>query len=357
MSPGSEYPVVFRPLAALSKESLPAHPRRCYNLYYMNLSQSWPDSSDTIMQATVASFAMAGPRQRDEAPASTHGLVLGRSLNFEPPPPAQDILGNPLLIVKLPAYELPHDTFGTRVSSLLVQMGLSSRAKELRQHWRMQGATALVMGALMSSVARKLEKTGWLRRHNAVRHTRVPVITHPYAVLESFEVMMQAPDFLSKERRFLEIILALVLRQYVEMISRANNNKFSFEMEAREYFLRAVRLEHMLKKVNSQDERMAMLQELYDSYYHCKNYYVFSLISRERAANDGKMFMMYCHALHALARFQSDGTFSDRPAESRMPSRGEVLFLFQRDRCLKKVCLENPDVRAQAKALIKSFHL
>ncbi len=309
------------------------------------------------MQATVATFAMAGPRQHDEASAPTHGLVLGRSLNFEPPPPAEDILGNPLVLTKLPNYELPHDSLGTRISSLLVQMGLSSRAKELRQLWRIQGATALVMGALLSSVARKLEKTGWLRRHNAVRHTRVPAITHPYAVLESFEAMMQAPDFLSKERRYLEIVLALVLRQYIETISRANNNKFSFEMEAREHFLRAVRIEHVLKKVSAPDERAEMLQQLYDSYYHCKNYYIFSLISRERGANEGKMFMMYCHALHALTRFLSDGTISDRFNESRMPSRGEVLFLFQRDRCLKKQCLENPEVRAQAKALIKSFHL
>ena len=308
------------------------------------------------MHATVANFAMAGPRQRDETPAPTHGLVLGRSLSFEPPPPTEDILGNPLVLTKLPAYELPHDSLGTRISALLVQMGLSSRAKELRQFWRLQGATALVMGALMPSVARKLEKTGWLRRHNAVRHTRVPLITHPYAVLESFEAMVQAPDFLAKERRFLEIVLALVLRQYVETISRSNNNKFSFEMEAREHFLRAVRLEHLLKKVSAPDERADTLQQLYDSYYHCKNYYIFSLISRERAANEGKMFMMYCHALHALTRFQSDGTYSDRGNDSHLPTRAEVLFLFQRDRCLKKQCLENPDFRAQAKALVKSFH-
>ena len=298
---------------------------------------------------------MAGTRQRDETPAPAHGLVFGRSLNFEPPPPAQDVLGNPVAIFKLPPYELPHDTLGTRIVSLLVQMGLSTRAKELRQHWRLQGATALVMGGLLSSVARTLGKTDWLRRHGA-RHARAPVITHPYAVLESFEVMMQAPDFLAKERRFLEIILALVLRQYVEMISQANSNKFSFEMEAREYFLRAIRIEHVMKKASSYDERLSMLQEIYDCYYHCKNYYVFSIISRERTANDGKMFIMYCHALRALARFLSDGTFSDRPAESRMPTRGEVLFLFQRDRCLKKQCLENPELRAQARELIKSFH-
>ena len=309
------------------------------------------------MHAAVANFAMADPRQRDGVSSPTHGLVLGRSLSFEPPPPAQDILGNPLVLTKLPAYELPHDGLGTRLSALLVQIGLSSRAKELRQLWRIQGATALVMGALLSSVARKLEKTGWLKRHNVLRHTRVPVITHPYAVLESFDAMMQAPDFLSKERRYLEIVLALVLRQYVDAISRATSNKFSFEMEAREHFLRAVRLEHMMKKLSTQDEYMECLQQFYDSYYHCKYYYVFSLISRERAANDGKMFMMYCHALHALARFQPDGTLSERPNEGRLPNRGEVLFLFQRDRCVKKVCLESPEFRVQAKTLVKSFHL
>ena len=127
-------------------------------------------------------------------------------------------------------------------------------------------------------------------------------------------------------------------------------------MEAREHFLRAIRLEHMIKKVSAADEQFELLQQLYDCYYHCKNYYAFSIIARERAQNEGKMFMMYCHALHALARFQSDGTFGDRISEARLPTRSEVLFLFQRDRSLKKQCLENPEVRAQAKALIKTFH-
>ena len=309
------------------------------------------------MPAVATSFAMANPQRRDDTESpQTHGLILGRSFDFTPAPPAEDILGNPLAIVKLPAYELPHDTLGVQLSALLVQLGLSSRAKELRQLWRIQAATALVMATLLSSVARKLEKTGWLRRHNVLRRTRIPLLVHPYAVLESFEAMIQTPDTFSKERRFLEIILALVLRQYIETISRANNNRFSFEMEAREHFLRAIRLEHMVKKAGSPEERFELLQQFHDCYYHCKNYYMFSLISRERASNDGKMFMMYCHALHGLARFQSDGTFGDRPNESRLPARSEVLFLFQRDRSLKKQCLENPDVRSQAKALIKTFH-
>ncbi|MEI6560042.1 MAG: hypothetical protein WCO00_16715 [Rhodospirillaceae bacterium] len=308
------------------------------------------------MQATVTDVAMAGPRQRGESTSPTRGLVLGPSLSFHPPPPAQDVLGNPVLVTKLPAYELPHDSFATRFSWILSQIGLSSRARELRQLWRLQGATAVAVAAMAPSIARAVEKTGWLKRHN-IRRSRAPTITHPYAVLDSFEAMMQAPDSLSKERRFLEIILALMLRQYVETISRANNNRFSFESEAREHFLRAVRLEHLLKKISIADERIPMLQQYYDSYYHCKNYYIFSLISREKTANEGKMFMMYCHAIHALSRFQADGTVSDRPSESRMPARSEVLFLFQRDRCLKKRCLESPEVRAQAKALVKSFHL
>ena len=309
------------------------------------------------MPAVATSFAMANLRKRDDAaPPSPHGLILGRSFNVAPPPPPEDILGNPLVIAKLPSYELPHDTLGVQVSSLLVQIGLSSRAKELRQLWRIQAATALVMATQLSTVARKVEKTGWLRRHNALRHTRIPQLIHPYAVLESFEAMVQTPDAFSKERRFLEIILALVLRQYIETISGANNSRFSFEMEAREHFLRAIRLEHMIKKVSAADEQFELLQQLYDCYYHCKNYYAFSIIARERAQNEGKMFMMYCHALHALARFQSDGTFGDRISEARLPTRSEVLFLFQRDRSLKKQCLENPEVRAQAKALIKTFH-
>ncbi len=194
-----------------------------------------------MMYGAVAEYPQTGLRPREEPSAPARGLVLGRWLDFEPPPPPEDILGNPLVLTKIPAYELPRDSLGSRLSWLLVRVGLTAWASDLRQLWRVQSATALVMGALLPNVGRKLAKSGWLKRHNAVRHTRIPMITHPYAVLESFEVVMQAPDFLAKERRFLEIILALVLRQFLESISRMNNNKFSFEMEAREHFLRAVR--------------------------------------------------------------------------------------------------------------------
>ena len=83
-----------------------------------------PDFRDRTMPAVATSFAMANPQRRDDTESpQTHGLILGRSFDFTPAPPAEDILGNPLAIVKLPAYELPHDTLGVQLSALLVQLG------------------------------------------------------------------------------------------------------------------------------------------------------------------------------------------------------------------------------------------
>ena len=284
------------------------------------------------------------------------GGFLGHALNFEPAPPAMDVLRSPLVVDRLPEYHVPRDGLFLKLSSLLGSLGWSSRGEQ-SQLMQAQSATAIVMGSLSPEIALELEESGWLaQRETPSRGMRIGPITHPYALMDAFRTVVRLSDKkLVKERRFLELILALMLRQYVERMNQQALIKFSFETEAREQFLRSVRIERHLKKIADRGLRQDFLQQLHDCYYNTKNYYMFSVISRERSPADGKLFMMYCHAAHSLARLDWDGSLLEHAHVRRLPTRAEVMFMFRRDRGAQERCAKDADVHAQIKALIASF--
>lgn len=284
------------------------------------------------------------------------GGFLGHALNFEPAPPTADVLRRPLVMEKLPDYQVPRDGIFLKLSSLLGSLGWSSRGEQ-SQLMQAQSATAIVMGSLSPEIARELEASGWLaQRETPARGMRIGPITHPYALMEAFRTVVRLSDKkLVKERRFLELVLAMVLRRYIEQMNEQALIRFSFEMEAREQFLRSVRIERHLKKISDRNGRQDLLQQLHDCYYNAKNYYMFSVISREKAPADGKLFMMYCHAAHSLARLNWDGSILEHAHVRRLPTRAEVMFLFRRDRGVQERCANDPDFQAQIKALIASF--
>ena len=82
---------------------------------------------------------------------------------------------------------------------------------------------------------------------------------------------------------------------------------------------------------------------------------MFSVLSREKTPADGKMFMMYCHAAHSLARLDWDGSLLEHAHVRRLPTRAEVLFLFRRDRSVQDRCARDASTQGQVKALIASF--
>ncbi|MEI7610281.1 MAG: hypothetical protein WCJ64_23120 [Rhodospirillaceae bacterium] len=308
------------------------------------------------MQASYGVLPFQTSEVRPSARSAPRGAFPGHALNFEPAPPKADVLRRPLTVEKLPAYQVPRDGIFLKLSSLLGSLGWSSRGEQ-NQLTQARSATAIVMGSLSPRIARELEESGWLaQRETPTGGVRVGAITHPYALMDAFRTLVRLSDQkVVKERRFLELVLAMVLRQYLQDMGDQTLIRFSFEAEAREHFLRSVRIERALKKVADKNTRQDLLQQLHDCYYNAKNYYLFSVISREKAPADGKLFMMYCHAAHSLARLNWDGSLLEHAHVRRLPTRGEVLFLFRRDRGVQERCAKDADVAGQIKALIASF--
>ena len=308
------------------------------------------------MQASYGVLPFQTSEARPSGRSALRGALSGHALNFEPAPPTADVLRKPLVLEKLPDYQVPRDGLFLKLSSLLGSLGWSSRGEQ-SQLMQAQSATAIVMGSLSRGIARELEASGWLaQRETPSKGTRIGPITHPYALMEAFRTLVRLTDAkVVKERRFLELVLAMVLRQYVDEMGVQAVARFSFETEAREQFLRSVRIERSLKKVGDSSARQNLLQQLHDCYYNAKNYYMFSVISREKAPADGKLFMMYCHAAHSLARLDWDGSILEHAHVRRLPTRAEVMFMFRRDRAAQQRCARDADFQAQVKALIASF--
>ena len=289
----------------------------------------------------------------DRAPL--RGVLLGASLSFEPSPPVLDVLSSAVAVSRLPEYQPPRDTLGARLNAVLGTLGWTSHEREAQLKWHAQAVTAMVMASLVPAVARELEASGWLRRHQTAGRLRVGAITHPYDVLEAFKTVTKLPASLGRERRFLELVLGLLLRGYQEALSQAGNARFSFEAEAKEHFIRGARLERSLKHCTDSNDRLGVLQHVINAYYHAKNYYMFSVIARQNSTSDGKMFVMFCHAALSLAQIDWDGTLHTQPVTARLPPRAEVTFLFSRDRSLRERCARDSSLFAQTKALISTF--
>ena len=308
------------------------------------------------MQASYGVLPFQTSEARSSGRSAMRGVASGHAHNFEPAPPTADVLRKPLALEKLPDYQVPRDGIFLKLSSLLGSLGWSSRGEQ-SQLIQAQSATAIVMGSLSPRIARELEASGWrAQREAAPGRMRIGPITHPYGLMEAFRTLVRLSDKkLVKERRFLELVLAMVLRRYSDEMDAQALIRFSFETEAREQFLRSVRIERHLKKVTDKRVRQDLLQQLHDCYYNAKNYYMFSVISREKAPADGKMFMMYCHAAHSLARLNWDGSLLEHAHVRRLPTRGEVMFLYRRDRGAQERCAKDGDFQAQIKALVASF--
>ncbi len=310
------------------------------------------------MQTSCGVLPFQTTEARSSGRSTARSVHPGHALNFEPAPPKLDVLQRPVALApeRLPAYRVPRDGIILKLSSLLGSLGWSQRGEQ-SELIQAQSATAIVMGCLSPRIARELEESGWL----ALRETQagrrcVGPITHPYGLMAAFRTLVRLnSEKVAKERRFLELVLALVLRQYTQQIDGQALIKFSFHTEAREQFLRSVRLERSITKIANPEDRQGLLQQLHDCYYNAKNYYMFSVISREKALADGKLFMMYCHAAHSLARLSWDGSLLEHAHVRRLPNRTEVMFMYRRDRGAQERCAKDADFQGQVKALIASF--
>ncbi|MEI8396555.1 MAG: hypothetical protein WCF85_17620, partial [Rhodospirillaceae bacterium] len=195
----------------------------------------------------------------------------------------------------------------------------------------------------------------WTQRLQIPGQPRVREILHPYDILRAFRTLPQLPKTMAKESKFLELILALVLRQYVLQQCEVIGKRFSFDSTAREYFLQANLYERQVRNIADKEARFEAVQKLHDCLYHGMNYYIFSIIAKEKSPNDGKMFALYCHAAYSLARIDRDGSIHERPIARRLTTKSEVLFLFRQDRGLQARCRADSGFRAQIKSLLGLF--
>ena len=84
------------------------------------------------MQASYGVLPFQTTEVRSSGRSAMRGGFLGHALNFEPAPPTADVLRRPLVMEKLPDYQVPRDGIFLKLSSLLGSLGWSSRGTARR---------------------------------------------------------------------------------------------------------------------------------------------------------------------------------------------------------------------------------
>ncbi|MBB3264280.1 hypothetical protein FHW79_001895 [Azospirillum sp. OGB3] len=305
--------------------------------------------------ATLAGLSLGGGASAgDGAPGgATRGVVTGKYFNFNPLPPPPDMLGNPLVVANLPTHKAPKETWRSRWQRRLARFHIGKQSAQVKRRWKIQDTIASVI-ASVSPAATMLGERGWREKRPA---SSVPVIVvrHPYHLRHVFEMILQPPDDLAAERRFLELLMGRVLRKYGEQLTQIRGSAFSFENEAREYFFAGFKLERQIKKYTSPDERFAALQSIYVNYFHGRNYYLYALLRREKLAPDNKLFMLNSRAVYFMARIGWNGELLDKPNPRSLPSREDIFFLVQRDKTVLTRYRSDQDFQRQVRAVLEAF--
>ena len=306
------------------------------------------------MDLLTAMSSNGGSRAGGMSPGgAARGVVTGKYFNFNPLPPPADILGNPLVVPELPTHKMPKETWRSRLQRRLASFKLGKQSAQMAMRWKLQDTAFSVIASVSASHGAPAGRRAPARRK--VGSVPVIVVRHPYHLRHVFELILQVPQELAPERRFLELLMGRVLRKYGEQMALIRGSAFSFENEAREYFYAGFKLEKQVKKINSPDERFAALQAIYINYFHGRNYYYYGLLRRERMAPDNKLFMLYSRAAYFMARIDWNGELLDKPNQRSLPKREDMLFLVQRDKTVLTRYRSDQDFQRQVKAVLEAF--
>lgn len=302
---------------------------------------------------SLAASSTQGSRRAAAADGGARGVVHGKYFNFNPLPPPPDVLGNPLVVQNLPTHKLPKETWRSRVQRTLSRFRIGRQSAMTRLRWKLQDVTASVLASVSPAVTLHAERRAQARRNGAV--VPVVIIRHPYHLRHVLDMLPQLPDAVGPERRFLELILSRILRKYGEQMGAVKGGSFSFEHEAKEYFYAGFRLEREIKKITNPEERFAALQNIYNAYFHGRNYYYYALLRRERLAPDNKLFMLFSRACYFMARVDWSGQLLDKPNPRSLPGRDEMMFYLQRDKTVIGRYRSDPDFQRQVKGVLDAF--
>jgi hypothetical protein len=293
--------------------------------------------------------AMRGDQAQGEAWASgTRGVLVGKTFNPNPFPPPVDLLSRALTVPGLPLHKQPKEHFSDRFQRFLNRLGIAVADEDAQLRWRIRDA----LNSVLASVSPRADPVGARGRKGG------PVaisVRHPYHLRAAFDLLPQIPDSLGGERRFLELILSRVLRAYGEQMSAARGVPFSFEAEAREFFIIGLKLERHIKKMDDADERLTALQIVNDSFFHGRNYYYYALLRRERLDAESRMHLWYARASFFLSRIDWRGELLDKANTRMLPPRSMMMFLVRRDRSVMDRYRADAAFRDKTKRLIDSF--
>lgn len=281
------------------------------------------------------------------------GVVTGKYFNFNPLPPSSDILGNPLVVPNLPTHKQPKESFGSRMQRLLVRFHLGKQSGAMRLRWKLQDTVASLLASVSPAATLSGEQRSKVQRGG--KKVTITAVRHPYHLRHVLDMIPTLPPELAGERRFLELLMSRILKKYGEQMSLVKGSAFSFENEAREHFFAGFKLERQLKKINAPDERFLALQNIYNNYFHGRNYYYYALLRRERLAPDNKLFMLFSRACYFMARVDWNGELTEKANPRTLPTRETLAFYLQRDKTAMTRYRSDPEYQAQVKSVLEAF--
>ncbi len=302
------------------------------------------DEDDSTLDGAEAMW-----RERERKP-----FLPGTSFDFDPSPPQKDILGVPMVMENLPLDQMPKES--RRLKLARVFSGFFRLSPEDRLRRRFYETVRLVTALLakpsgMGTAFKRKPRKGATGRLKA----GVSRVYHPYVLKPAFEFLKELPDELDAERRFLDRLLGEVLDKYANTLSAIRLKPFTFEADAKEQFYFAYKAEKLLRRITDPTDRFESIQEIYNSYFHARNYYFYSLVRREAMPDDNQLFMLFCCAEFFVSRLGWNGELLPTPNPRVVPTRTQLLYYALRDVSVLRRFKNDREFAHQLRETLKSF--
>jgi len=266
------------------------------------------------------------------------GVVYGRSLDFKPLPPPGELLASPIRLGDVEYVVLPRKDWRDQLRLFLQTSGLTTIPLVTRLRWQAYDTIDWLQGSLLGK--------GRGRRAS---------ITHPSTLLPAIEFMMGLPPDLDAERRMMHLLIGRGLIEYRKAISIKRERPMLFAKEGSAYFFEAFKEQKMLGRSGAPAEQLGAVQKIYNNFYFFKNYYIYSIISREPPESGNKLFSKFMRASFFLSTIQDDGTIAPKPVYRALPPKEHVVFLAKRDQSLQARLREDEALRNEMQQLLKYF--
>lgn len=226
-------------------------------------------------------------RRKDQEPAAPSegwkerikGVVQGTAFRFEPLAPKLDRLESPALLKALPEAPFPEQTLRSRFRRFIAGKRVDRHSPEQRLHWRFYDTVDQVLSLVSPEPYQARSVFGFGGGRNEAKPS--PGIVHPYQIKSACELLAELPESFAAERRYLDELLCSVLLAYRAEISRRTVGSLSFYRESQDYFISGYRIEKSVLRTVDTEAKIAACQQIYDSYHHGINYYIYALLTRE----------------------------------------------------------------------------